>query len=137
MVDVGFMKMPQHDFGYPLVFLIDHIPTMFEAALRHTLMSRFNKSYILGLKHIVAPDSAQFLAFQHARIGGLGDIELDYSSIGPIGIHCVIEKLPGSGLELIDFMPILEQKKAASNNVVSSFSLIWLPDPGSNQEPID
>ena len=44
---------------------------------------------------------------------------------------------PGSGPEVIDSMTISAQKKAASRNLLSGFSFIWLPGPGSNQGPID
>ena len=40
-------------------------------------------------------------------------------------------------LQPIVLMLILTQKKAASSNLKSGFHFIWLPDPGSNQGPID
>jgi hypothetical protein len=47
------------------------------------------------------------------------------------------EKWLSGRVQPIDLMAISAQKKAASNNVVSGFDFIWLPDPGSNQGPID
>jgi hypothetical protein len=40
-------------------------------------------------------------------------------------------------LQPIDLMLILAKKKAASSDLISGFHFIWLPDPGSNQGPID
>jgi hypothetical protein len=40
-------------------------------------------------------------------------------------------------LQPINLMLILAQKKAASSDLISGFHFIWLPDPGSNQGPID
>jgi hypothetical protein len=39
--------------------------------------------------------------------------------------------------QLVDLMAFSAQKKAASRNLISGFDFIWLPDPGSNQGPID
>ena len=47
------------------------------------------------------------------------------------------EVAPRTRSEVIDLMTISTQKKAALSDLMNGFRFIWLPDPGSNQGPID